>query len=76
MGRPLARANIEIFFSDERAEFINCDERADFGLWWVCWEWLGSLDQTARDRLVMNPENAADRLQAPSLRDRADRPVA
>ena len=58
---PLARANIEIFFSDERAEFIDFDEGADFGLWWACWECLGSLDQPARDRLVMDPENPADR---------------
>ena len=33
---PLASANIEIFFSDERAEFIDFDEGADFGLWWAC----------------------------------------
>ena len=49
-----------IFFSDERAEFIDFDEGADFGLWWAGWECLGSLDQPARDRLVMNTENPAD----------------
>ena len=35
---PLARANIEIFFSDERAEFIDFDEGAGFSLCWACWE--------------------------------------
>ncbi len=60
-SRPLARANIEIFFSDERTEFIDFDEGADFGLWWAGWECLGSLDQPARDRLVVDPENSADR---------------
>ena len=49
------------FFSDERAEFIDFDEGADFGLWWAYWEWLGRLDQPAGDRLVMDPENPADR---------------
>ena len=58
---PLARANIEIFFSDERAELIDFDEGADFGLCWACWEWLGILDQPAGDRLVMDAENPADR---------------
>ena len=55
-----AIANIGIFFSDERAEFIDFDEGAGFGLWWACWECLGSLDQPARDCLVVDPENPAD----------------
>jgi len=59
-SRPLARANIEIFFSDERTEFIDFDEGAGFGLWWACRECLGSLDQPARDRLMMDVENPAD----------------
>ena len=49
------------FFSDERAEFIDFDEGAGFGLWWACRECLGSLYQPAIDRLVMDPENPADR---------------
>ena len=57
---PLARANIGIFFSDERAEFVDFDEGAGFGLWWACWECLGSLHQPARDRLMMDPENPTD----------------
>ncbi|MDG2198221.1 MAG: hypothetical protein P8O70_15340, partial [SAR324 cluster bacterium] len=57
---PLARANIETFFSDQRAEFIEFDERAGFGLWWACWECLGSLHQPARESLVMDAENLAD----------------
>ena len=39
----LARAKIEIFFSDQSLEFIDFDEGAGFGLWWACWEYLGSL---------------------------------
>ena len=35
---PLARANIEIFFSDDHSEFIDFDEGANFGLWWAFWE--------------------------------------
>ena len=49
------------FFSDERAEFIDFDEGAGFGLWWACRECLGSLHQPAIDRLVMDSENPADR---------------
>ena len=48
------------FFSDERAEFIDFDEGAGFGLWWAGWECLGGLYQPARDRLVMDAENPAD----------------
>ena len=57
---PLARANIEIFFSDESAEFIDFDEGADFVLWRSCRERMGSLPQPARDRLVMDAENPSD----------------
>ena len=56
----MARAKIEIPFSNQTAEFIDFDEGADFVLWWACWECLGSLDQPARDRLVMYVENPAD----------------
>ena len=48
------------FFSDDHSEFIDFDEGAGFGLWWACWECLGSLDQPARDRLMMDAENPAD----------------
>lgn len=64
---PLARANIEIFFSDERA---------DFGLWWACWEWLGKLWPTSERPSCDGSWEPCRSLPSPSLRDRADRPAA
>ena len=72
---PLARANIWIFFSDERAEFIDFDEGVGLGLWWAGGECLGGLYQPARDGLVMDPKLCRS-LASPSLRDRVDKPVA
>ena len=48
------------FFSDERAEFIDFDEGVGLGLWWAGGECLGGLRQTARDGLVIDPENPPD----------------